>query len=248
MFIVIFVVALVTFGSFRRMVFAPRWLIRHPQNSKTAPTMMFFHGNAGTIAERLPNAEGLIKNVGCNVMLVEYRGYGTSQGEPTEAGLKADAQGAIDHLKQRKDIDTDNLFVFGRSLGGAVAISLAAANEGALRGVLVENTFTCIRGMAGALFPFLAVLPEPWFECVTNPSAVHKQSAVACYLRLDIDRLRVPPGRCSRTSGTRTTSSGTSKCRSCSSRGSWTRSSLTRRCSSSGIGSGDQGSSRRAPR
>lgn len=128
--------------------------------------MMFFHGNAGTIAERLPNAEGLIKHVGCNVMLVEYRGYGTSQGEPTEAGLKADAQGAIEHLKQRKDIDTENLFVFGRSLGGAVAISLAAANPGALRGVLVENTFTCIRGMAGALFPFLAVLPEPWFEAL----------------------------------------------------------------------------------
>ena len=142
------------------------WFIRAKTNSRAAPTLMFFHGNAGTIAERLPNAEGLIGNANCNVLLCEYRGYGTSQGDPTEAGLKADAQGALDHLRGRKDIDTDNLFVFGRSLGGAVAIHLAHANEGALRGVIVENTFTCIREMAVGLFPFLAALPSEWLEAL----------------------------------------------------------------------------------
>ena len=143
------------------------WLIRGPRPAE-APTMMFFHGNAGTIAERLPNAEGLIKHTGCNLLLVEYRGYGTSGGDPTEAGLLADGQAALDHLRGRKDIDTDNLLVFGRSLGGAVAIALAHANEGALRGMIVENTFTSIREMAGALFPFLAVLPDAWFEALLD--------------------------------------------------------------------------------
>ena len=142
------------------------WFIRAKSNSRQAPTLMFFHGNSGTIAERHPNAEGLIKHANCNVLLVEYRGYGTSQGEPSEAGLKADAQGALDHLLGRTDIDTENLFVFGRSLGGAVAIHLAHSNEGALRGVLVENTFTCIREMGAALFPFLKALPTDWLEAL----------------------------------------------------------------------------------
>eukprot|EP01048_Picozoa_sp_COSAG05_P004681 COSAG05_NODE_261_length_12717_cov_4.824061_2_plen_380_part_00 len=145
------------------------WLIKQPHLTKgrnVAPTLIFFHGNAGTIAERLPNADGLVKKCGCNVLLVEYRGYGTSEGSPTEAGLLADAQAALEMLLKRTDIDTDNLYVFGRSLGGAVAIALAQANPGKLRAMIVENTFTSIREMAGSLFPFLKLLPQNLCEAL----------------------------------------------------------------------------------
>jgi pimeloyl-ACP methyl ester carboxylesterase len=145
------------------------WLVKQPKLVKgrnLAPTCLFFHGNAGTIAERLPNVAGLVNQCGVNVMLVEYRGYGTSEGTPTEAGLLADAQAALEALQKRDDIDSRNVFVFGRSLGGAVAVALAHANPGALRGLIVENTFTCIREMAGALFPFLLMIPATWCEAL----------------------------------------------------------------------------------
>ena len=128
--------------------------------------------------ERLPNAEGLIKHANCNVLLVEYRGYGTSQGEPTEAGLKADAQGALDHLRGRTDIDTDNPFVFGRSLGGAVAIHLAHSNEGALRGVLaMEWSRASSSGLAAAADP---LRPRPRVSSLSSPVLVGAALGLLC--------------------------------------------------------------------
>eukprot|EP01047_Picozoa_sp_COSAG01_P063891 COSAG01_NODE_8360_length_2817_cov_3.679176_1_plen_300_part_00 len=143
------------------------WLVTQPGRvggKNVAPTLIFFHGNAGTIAERLPNTDGLVKQCGCNVLMVEYRGYGTSEGTPSEPGLVADAQGALDALRERSDVDTGKIYVFGRSLGGAVAIKLAHDNPGVLRGVIVENTFTSINSMAMALFPFLQIIPADLCE------------------------------------------------------------------------------------
>ncbi len=86
------------------------------------------------------------------------RSYGKSDGSPSERGLQMDAQAALDYLQTRADIDRTRIVAFGRSLGGAVAAALAVANPGALRAVVLENTFTSIPDMAGCLMPLLAKL------------------------------------------------------------------------------------------
>jgi pimeloyl-ACP methyl ester carboxylesterase len=91
-------------------------------------------------------------------MLVEYRGYGKSEGTPTEKGLVLDAQAAIDHLAARVDIDSKTIILFGRSLGGAVALALCNKRREKVAGVMVENTFLNISEMVDAVFPFLRVV------------------------------------------------------------------------------------------
>ena len=70
----------------------------------------------------------MIKKLHCNVFLLSYRGYGESEGKPSEVGIKQDAQAALDHLLQREDVDPNTIVLFGRSLGGAVSSWLASEN------------------------------------------------------------------------------------------------------------------------
>ena len=102
------------------------FLVKQPaEKSRKVPTLLYLHGNAGNIGHRLLNVQGLYSSIGCNVALLEYRGYGRSEGTPSEEGLCMDAQAALDFLLTRNDINTEKIVVFGRSLGGAVAIDLA---------------------------------------------------------------------------------------------------------------------------
>lgn len=96
------------------------------------------------------------------MLLVEYRGYGLSTGEPSERGFYSDVRAAIDYLYTRHDLDHSQIIVFGRSLGGAVAIDVAADSVYAskLMAVIVENTFTSIPEMAAVLIhPAVKHLP-----------------------------------------------------------------------------------------
>ena len=136
------------------------WLIFQPEeNSDSVPTMIYFHGNAGNIGMRLPQMSDLCKICKVNVMAVEYRGYGNSTGEPSEAGLQMDAKAALEYLlKNCNDvIDTKQIYLFGRSLGGAVATWLAAEYPNKLKGLILENTFASISKLAIKLFPLLRV-------------------------------------------------------------------------------------------
>ena len=108
-----------------------------------------FHGNAGNIGHRVPIAKVLEENIGCNVLMLEYRGYGLSTGDPNEEGINIDAQTALDYIRQQKETQSGKIIVFGQSLGGAVAIQLVAKNQeaGDIVGLVLENTFTSIRDM-----------------------------------------------------------------------------------------------------
>ncbi|XP_014292373.1 protein ABHD13 [Halyomorpha halys] len=131
------------------------YLIRQPDTTTSlAPTIVFLHGNAGNMGHRLHNAAGLYRNLGCNLLMVEYRGYGLSKGFPSEKGIYMDAMAAMDFLAGRTDINQDKIIVFGRSLGGAVAIDLASRPEYSCRiwCLILENTFTSIPDIAAALF------------------------------------------------------------------------------------------------
>ena len=112
-------------------------------------TIMMFHGNAGNIGHRVPIARVLEENVGCNILLLEYRGYGLSSGTPNEEGLMIDAQAGLDYIRKSDETKDNRIIIYGQSLGGAVAIQLVAQNEkaGDIVGLILENTFLSIRKM-----------------------------------------------------------------------------------------------------
>lgn len=139
------------------------WLLLKTTDGRTVapntPTIIFFHGNAGNIGLRLPNTIQMLQYLDANILMVEYRGYGNSDSVTiSEAGLRLDAEAALNFAIQHKSIDSNRIFVFGRSLGGAVAMHLAdyaAKNNLPLAGCMVENTFLSISHMVDHLLPVL---------------------------------------------------------------------------------------------
>lgn len=107
--------------------------------------LLFLHGNAGNASHRLPNAAELAA-LGAEVLLLEYRGYGRSEGSPSEPGVYADARAGLAHLVHARGFPEPRIVLFGRSLGGAVAVDLAA--DRALAGVILESTFSSAADVA----------------------------------------------------------------------------------------------------
>ncbi|KAI3544996.1 hypothetical protein CABS01_04262, partial [Colletotrichum abscissum] len=130
--------------------------IRGPRDGKNSNvTILMFHGNAGNIGHRLPIARMLINFIGCNVFMLEYRGYGLSTGEPDESGLFLDAQTALNYLRSRAETSNHKLIVYGQSLGGAVSIKLVSKNQkdGDIAGLILENTFLSMRKLIPSVLP-----------------------------------------------------------------------------------------------
>lgn len=106
------------------------WFVKaNPTSPKLSRTVIFFHENAGNIGTRIPNIELFVKRMNTNVLIVAYRGYSYSEGTPSEEGLKLDAEATLEHVLGRDDINSERVFVFGRSLGGAVAVQLAESHS-----------------------------------------------------------------------------------------------------------------------
>jgi hypothetical protein len=105
---------------------------------------------------------GMMQYLNVNVLMVEYRGYGDSDSvTPTEAGLKLDAEASLRFILKHPNVDAASIFLFGSSLGGAVAFHLARYAEQErlpVAGVIVENTFTNIADMVDELMPLIAPL------------------------------------------------------------------------------------------
>ncbi|CAF1114469.1 unnamed protein product [Adineta steineri] len=147
------------------------YLLTQMQRTNECATLVFFHGNAGNIGHRLHNAHLLYQACNINILLFDYRGYGKSTGTPSETGLYIDAQAVYDYIRTRTDLNQEKIFIFGRSLGGAVALHLAshlAETEATppLYCVIVENTFTSIPGMAKRLFQvfILDYIPSCYYK------------------------------------------------------------------------------------
>lgn len=134
------------------------WFIR--AKTDKAPSIIFFHGNAGNIGFRLQNLKLLHEHLNVNILVVAYRGYSGNPGEPSEEGFKLDAEAALNYLlhEMKDKVDPESIFLFGRSLGGAAAIALASARSGDIRGTIVENTFTSISDLVDTILPFIAPL------------------------------------------------------------------------------------------
>ena len=97
------------------------WFIKQ-KNAHAHETIIYFHENAGNIGNRLYNIEMMYFELEVNILIVGYRGYGHSQGTPNEAGLELDADAVFQWVLDHKEINSQKLFLFGRSLGGAVSI------------------------------------------------------------------------------------------------------------------------------
>ena len=106
-----------------------------------------FHGNAGAVQHRLPLARVLVDSLNCNVLMMEYRGYGLSTGTPDEKGIMIDAQTGLDFILKEPETQNTEVVVYGQSLGGAVTMQLVANNQhgGRIKGMILENTFTSMR-------------------------------------------------------------------------------------------------------
>lgn len=139
------------------------WFIHQEKEPKNAPTIIFFHENAGNIGLRLDYFQLLYNQVMCNILVVAYRGYSASEGKPDEKGICEDARATVEYALSRDDvIDKKKIFMLGRSLGGAVAIhtamNLEDQEEFQLAGLIIESTFESISAMTDHLFPFLKKL------------------------------------------------------------------------------------------
>ena len=118
--------------------------------------LIFFHGNAGNISHRL---ESLTRfhDLGLSVLLFDYRGYGASEGTPSEEGTYQDAVAAWDYLTERRAVPSGQIILFGRSLGGAIAAWLAARRPA--RALILESTFISVPELAARLYP---LFPARW--------------------------------------------------------------------------------------
>ena len=117
--------------------------------------VLYCHGNAGNITHRTDILRVLHQRVGVSVLMFDYRGYGRSEGKPNEQGILADARAARAWLARREGIAETDVVLLGRSLGGAVAVDLAA-KDGA-RALVLESTFTSMPDVAAYHYPWLPV-------------------------------------------------------------------------------------------
>ena len=124
------------------------WFVNHPN---ARGVVLFFHGNAGNISHRLETLE-LFYQLGLSTLIIDYRGYGESEGRPSEAGTYADAAGAYNYLLHERSTSADKIVVFGRSLGAAIATWLAAERD--VGGLALEAGFSSMGAMAKHYYPY----------------------------------------------------------------------------------------------
>jgi pimeloyl-ACP methyl ester carboxylesterase len=135
--------------------------------SGNGPVILMFHGNAGTIADRLENARLMIDELGATVVLAEYPGYGDSEGRPSEDSFFAAGRLALEETIGRAG--GRPVVLFGRSLGGAVAVHLAADPELPIDALVIEAAFTNLAELGRTLgLPVAAPLLPYRFDSLAS--------------------------------------------------------------------------------
>ena len=128
------------------------WYVPYP-DAKVA--LLWFHGNAGNLGHRVEQLRYLHREVRINVLMIDYREYGRSEGQVSEEGTYQDALAAYDYLAKRPDLDPTRIVSYGQSLGAAVAVELAIQRE--LYGLILEAPFTSIQAMAKVHYPWFPI-------------------------------------------------------------------------------------------
>jgi fermentation-respiration switch protein FrsA (DUF1100 family) len=115
-------------------------------------TVLFCHGNAGNISHRLDSIQ-LLHSLGLQVLIFDYRGYGQSEGRPSEDGTYRDVDAAWHYLLEVRGMPPGEIIIFGRSLGAAIAADLASRTRPSA--VILESGFTSVPDMAAGIYPWL---------------------------------------------------------------------------------------------
>ncbi len=149
------------------------WLAKNPKATPNGPFLLWFHGNAGNLTYFLDDYKATFSNLPVEGLLVEYRGFGRSEGDPSEEGLYADAEGAWTYLTQTLNVPPERIVVYGFSLGGGVATELASRHEPA--GLVVQSSFTSIPDVANSIAP---VVPDSWVK--SQMRSVDKVAQIHC--------------------------------------------------------------------
>ncbi len=135
--------------------------------------LVFFHGNAGNISHRLDSLK-VFNDLGLATLIFDYRGYGRSQGQPSEQGTYRDAKATWRYLVEERRIAAQDIVFFGRSLGAAIAVHLAT--EHTPKALILESAFTSVPDMAAEVYPFL---PVRWLARFRYDTEAYLQS-VSC--------------------------------------------------------------------
>lgn len=130
-----------------------RLLAWHKEAAPGKPTLIVFHGNAGTIAHRVEKMRPVM-DAGHGVLLVEWRGFGGNHGRPYEFGLFTDGRAALDFLATR-GVPRPRTVLYGESLGTGVAVRMAG--DARMGAVILEAPFTSIVDVAARLYWYLPV-------------------------------------------------------------------------------------------
>jgi fermentation-respiration switch protein FrsA (DUF1100 family) len=135
------------------------WFVHAPNASRSPrSTILFLHGNAGNISHRLEKLQ-ILADLGADTFIIDYRGYGRSEGHPGEAGTYRDAEAAYEYLTggtpAGRALPPQSIIVYGESLGSAVAVDLATKHP--VGGVVIEEAFTSVGDVGQKMFPFLPV-------------------------------------------------------------------------------------------
>lgn len=147
-----------------------------PAKDENAMVLLYLHGNGINIGANVAHARRF-HQLGFSVLLMDYRGYGQSEGPfPHEAQVYEDAETMWNYLTQDRQIPPQRIFVYGHSLGGAIAIELATRHRNCA-GVIVDGTFTSMRDMA-SLNPFFNLFPIDWiltqeFDSISKVADLH---------------------------------------------------------------------------
>ena len=117
-------------------------------------TLVFFHGNAGNMGDRI-DSTALFHELGFNVLLIDYRGFGQSTGHPSEANSYEDGECALRYLIDTHGLKYEDMVLLGRSLGGGIATELAIRHP--IRALMLESTYTSIPEVAQDVYPLFPI-------------------------------------------------------------------------------------------
>lgn len=128
------------------------WFVKAKEKN---PTIIYAHGNAGTMSDRLLKIK-FFNNLGFNVMIFDYRGYGNSTGTPDEQGIYTDGLAVYDNMVARPDVDPNRIIIYGASLGGIVAVDIASKRPAAA--LIVDSSITSAKESARIFYPYLPTI------------------------------------------------------------------------------------------
>lgn len=126
------------------------WYIPAAEDSEV---LIFAHGNAGNLSDRLALVQTLHNDLGLSVLIFDYRGYGRSEGSPSVQGILKDAKAARKWLTARVQRKPEDIILMGRSLGASVAVHMAA--ESGARALILESAFSSFKDVADRVYPWL---------------------------------------------------------------------------------------------